>query len=76
MVADYLVVEDLLVLELGHHSLDVVCKGEEAKALLLFVGGFGVTQVQKDRFVMVALVLDLLVQGVHFLAHMGRLVVR
>jgi hypothetical protein len=38
VIADNMVVEDLLVLELGHQSLDFLCDLEEAKTLLFFIG--------------------------------------
>jgi hypothetical protein len=75
VIADNLVVEDLLVLELCHKSLDFLCDLEEAKTLLLFIGRLVISQVHKDGLIMDSLILDLLMKGIHFLTHLGRLVV-
>ena len=44
MVTHDLVVEDLLLLQLGEHALDLLGHLEVANALLLLVGGFVISQ--------------------------------
>jgi hypothetical protein len=60
MVSHYLVVENLLFLELLHYSLYFLCNLQETLSLLLFIGRFIVSQVHKNGLIVMALILDLL----------------
>lgn len=71
MISHDLIVKDLLLLQLRHQTLDFLGYLEEAETLLLLISGFVISQVHKNGLVMMALILDLLMEGIYFLTHLG-----
>jgi hydroxylamine reductase (hybrid-cluster protein) len=76
MVSHYLVVEDLLLLQLLQHSLDLLSHLQVPHSLLLLIGRAVVSHLEQDTLVVDSLLLDLGVEGVYLGTELLGLVVR